>query len=196
MRTKRVIGWIVGFLIIAEVVIVLLSWLLSATMTTGVRPLLSSEGVRWFFSSYVAIIGAPWLVWLLLLSLAGGCMYQSGIFRHGSKPLGKLQGLGYVVAVIMLVIYVACILLLTVAPHAVLLSATGHLSASPFSRALVPVIAMGLIVCSLGYGIVTRAFTSIADVCASMTDGVRKAAPLFLIYVLLAQLVESLLFVF
>lgn len=196
MRTKRIVGWIVGILILAEIVVVLLSWLLSATMTSGVRPLLSSEGVRWFFSNYVVIIGAPSLVWLLLLSLAGGCMYQSGIFRHRSNPLGKLQGLGYIVVLIIMVIYVGCILLLTVVPHAVLLSATGHLSASPFSRALVPVIAMGIIVCSLGYGIVTRAFTSLADVCASMAEGVRKAAPLFLIYVLLAQLIHSLLFVF
>ena len=65
---KRLLAYLVLALALAEVVLVLASWLLSATMAGNVRSLLSSEGVRWFFGGFTTMLASPWLVWLVLLA--------------------------------------------------------------------------------------------------------------------------------
>ena len=45
--------------VIAETLLVILSWLLSALRVEGVRSLLSSEGIRWFFNSFNDLIASP-----------------------------------------------------------------------------------------------------------------------------------------
>lgn len=194
---KRVLGYLAVGLVLAWVVLVLLSWLLSATMGDGVRSLLSSEGIRFFFGGFVDMMLKPLLVWLLLLSMAFGCLRGSGLlatFTTDAHIYHRRQGLRLVA--LLLVLYVALLLLLTATPHAVLLSATGGLWPSPFSRALVPVAAFGIIVFSVSYGAVTRHFTSLTDVWQSLSDGMATAAPLLVLYVLLMQLYSSLCFVF
>ena len=206
---KRWLVYIVVALVVAEVLLVLLSWLLSATMTDGVRSLLSSEGVRWFFGSFTAMMSSAWLVWLLLLSMAGGCLWQSGLLsmfqprpgqeEHGREPvptaLPYRERLALRMTVVLLIIYIGVIVALTVTPHAVLLSATGLLFPSPFSRALVPIVAFGVLLISVVHGWVSGRFVSLADVVSSLTYGIREATPLFVLYVFLCQFVESLRFV-
>lgn len=193
MKTKRLISLLVFLLVTAEVALVLLSWILSATMTEGVRALLSSEGIRWFFGNYADMLGARPLAWLVLLSMAGGAIWKSGLLRFDRS---KDYQHGLVVAMSLLLIYIGVLSLLTLVPHAVLLSATGSLWNSPFSRALVPILAFGIILCSVGHGIAVHAFASLSDVCQAFCFGVGKAAPLFLLYVLSVQFYESLHFVF
>ena len=82
MKIKRIATLTVLLLVVAELILVLTSWLLSATMTEGVRSLLSDVGIRWFLGSLTTFIATPWLVRLLLLAMAGGCFWQSGVFRH------------------------------------------------------------------------------------------------------------------
>ena len=48
-------------LLIAEAVLILLSWILSAMRVDGVRSLLSGEGVRWFFGNFTTMVASPWL---------------------------------------------------------------------------------------------------------------------------------------
>lgn len=193
MKSSRLVARLAVFLVLAQIVLVFLSWLLSATMTEGVHSLLSGEGARWFFAHFTDMLATPWLVWLVLLAMAGGCLYRSRLFcalpivRHG-------QALG--VAVFLLIIYIGVLLLLTAVPHATLLSATGSLWHSPFSHALVPVVAFGVILCSAAYGLVDHSFGGISDVCESLALGIRQSAPLFILYVLFVQFVESLQFVF
>ena len=207
---KKVIAYIALALVLAFVVLVLLSWLLSATMGEGVHSLLSSEGIRFFFGGFVDVARHPLLVWLLLLSMAWGCLSQSGLLQYlpfvtrsmndspgqsgYKRPFGGRRG--SFLLVVMLVLYVGVILLLTVTPHAVLLSATGRLWPSPFSRALVPVVAFGLILLSTVYGVVSRRFLSLSDVCQSLTGGIAAAAPLLMLYVLASQLYAAVSFVF
>ena len=55
MRTKgwkRLYVWAVLVLAVAELLLMLASWLLSATMLGGMRSLLSSEGLRWYAGQY------------------------------------------------------------------------------------------------------------------------------------------------
>lgn len=181
-------------LAVAEVVLVLLSWLLSATQTEGVTSLLSSEGLRWFFGSFVSMLVSKWLVWLLLLSMAGGCLWQSGLLKVSLN--GYRERIAFRTTLILFLIYVLVIVALTAVPHAQLLSATGRLFPSPFSRALVPVVAFGLLLHSAVYGWASGRFTSFADVIDSMSYGLQKAAPLFILYIFFFQFFESLCFVF
>ena len=180
-------------LVLGEVVLVLLSWILSATMTPGVRSLLSDEGIRWFFGGFTAMMCSPLLVWLVLLLMAAGCMSRSGILkaRHSYRDRMALR-----VALVFLIIYIGIILLLTMMPHAVLLSATGSLLPSAFSRSLVPVVAFGVTLVSLAYGLMSGCFHTLADAVDALSAGVRSGAPLFILYLLLLQLWESLRFVF
>jgi len=207
MRTKW-FGVVCATLIVGELVLVLVSWLLSATLTEGVRSLLSSGGVRWFFSNFTTILGRPLLVWLLLALMAAGCLQQSGLVRYLSarssqrhtqaktRPLASRERIAFRLALAFLIIYVGVIALLTVVPHAVLLSATGELFPSPFSRSLVPVICFGVILVSGSFGMMAGRFQSFSDLLHSLTLGIARGAGMLILYVLLIQFYESWRFVF
>ena len=196
---KRLLAVTVSALVVGELLLVLVSWLLSATATGDVRSLLSSEGIRWFVGGFVSMLSTPWLVWLLLLSMSGGCLWQSGLLAILNTPFSALnyrQRIALRITFAFLIIYIGVILLLTAVPHAILLSATGQLLPSPFSRAFIPVVAFGLLLLSIAYGRISGRFTSVADVLAALSFGIGRSAPLFVLYVLAIQFFESLCFVF
>ena len=123
------LGWLCLVTVIAETLLVILSWLLSAMRVEGVRSLLSSEGIRWFFSSFNDLIASPVLVGLLVLMCTLGCLQKSRVTTifGGKKSINFRDRLALYVALAFLLIYVVIIILLTLMPHAILLSATGHL---------------------------------------------------------------------
>lgn len=196
---KRLVTYTAVGLLLAEVLLILVSWLLSATMTEGVRSLLSTEGIRWFFGQFTSMQASPWLVWLLLLSVAWGSVSGSGLIasltrRGGTRPYR--ERLAIRLAAVLLLLYVGVVIMLTAVPHAVLLSATGSLFPSAFSRSLVPLVAFGVVLLSVAFGFMSGRFSSLSDVVSSLTSGISAVAPLFLIYLLAQQLVQSLAFVF
>lgn len=200
---RRLYTWMVCTLAVAQLLLVLLSWLLSAAMTEGVRSMLSGVGVRWFFGSFVDVLASPWLVWLLVLAMAGGSLWESRLLHVAVRRPAKSnaapnyrQRVALLTVVAFLLLYVAAIVALTAIPHAVLLSATGRLFPSAFSRALVPVVAFGVAVAGMVFGLMSGRFQTVADAVASLSNGVSRCAPLFLLYILAAQLLASLHFVF
>lgn len=194
---KRILSYLTAGLLLALVVLVLVSWLLSATQSDGVRSLLSSEGLRFFFGGFTNMLLKPLLIWMLLLSMAWGCLRQSGLLQFFSTSLPTHRRRQMLILLsLVTVVYIGMILLLTVTPQAVLLSATGQLWPSPFSRALVPVIAFGIVLLSVAYGLLARRFLSMADVCQSLIQGIVSAAPLFLLYLFAMQFFGALRFVF
>jgi len=193
---RRIIAYLSLTLVLSMVVLVLLSWLLSATIGEGVHSLLSSEGIRFFFGSFVSVVSHPLLAWIILLSMAWGCLKSCGLLQAFGKSIGYRQRQAFFMSAAFLVLYVGVVLMLTATPHAVLLSATGHLWPSAFSRALVPIVAFGVIMLSVIYGITSRRFLSLADICQTLTDGIAAAAPLLLLYILSIQLFGALRFVF
>ena len=191
--TKEGVGVMASVLLCAEALLIILSWILSTTMTEGVRSLLSSEGIRWFFGSFTGIIASPLLVWLLLALIAIGSVQKSGLTawkRHYRDRLALR------VATVSLLIYLTLIALLTFLPHAILLSATGDLFPSAFSRSLVPIIAFGICVLSITYGVVSGRLKSLSSVIHSLSYGIEKGAVLLVLYILLIQFYESLRLVF
>ena len=199
------LGQVAIFLLMAELLLFILSWLLSATRMEGVRSLLSSEGIRWFFGSFTEIVASPLLVWLLLGLCAWGCIQRSGLLSLFTSspfhlftlsPLTYREKVALRVSLVFLVIYVVMIALLTLMPHAILLSATGSLFPSAFSRSLVPIIAFGLCLVSITFGLVSGHLRDIGDTFAALSSGIAQGAPLIILYLFLIQFYESLRFVF
>ena len=211
------LGVVAFVLFLAEALLFILSWLLSATRMESVRSLISSEGIRWFFGSWQSIVSSPLLVWLLLCLIAWGSLRKSGLMRSGQNggsrsalPLGLSKNfftfhysllpfrdrLALRVSLVFLVIYLFILALLTLTPHAILLSATGHLFPSAFSRSLVPVIAFGVCLVSITFGLVSGRLRSLADILDALSTGIARGAPLIVIYLFAIQLFESFRFVF
>lgn len=193
---KRVFSYIALALILAEVLLVLVSWLLSATMLGGMRSLLSSEGLRWYAGHYTDLLLSPLLAWLLLLSMAAGCMLRSGVLGMLKRAANYRERVAASATSLFLIIYIGVVLLLAVVPHAVLRSATGGLWPSPFSAALVPLLSFGVVLASSIYGLISGRLPHISHVFQSLVDGLSASAPLLLLYVLFIQFYESLRFCF
>ena len=110
---RNLLGVISLFLLLAEALLIILSWLLSATMMEGVRSLLSSEGIRWYFGSFTYIMASPLLVWLLLVLSAVGCFQKSGAeVLFGRQPLTYRERVALRVALVFLCLYLLIIALL------------------------------------------------------------------------------------
>jgi len=185
-------------ILIAQVVLIILSWLLSAMGQEDVRSLLSSEGIRWFVGSFSAITASPLLVWLLLALSAAGCVRQSGavtlLVRHRSQSYR--DRIAWRVALFFLGGYIGIVCLLTLVPHAILLSATGQLFPSAFSRNLLPIIVFGVNTFCVAFGVMAGRLKSLGDVLLSLSFGIAKGASLIILYIMLIQFYESLRFVF
>ena len=192
------LGWLCLVTVIAETLLVILSWLLSAMRVEGVRSLLSSEGIRWFFSSFNDLVASPVLVGLLVLTCALGCLQKSRVTTifSGKKSINFRDRLALYVALAFLLIYVVIIILLTLMPHAILLSATGHLFPSAFSRSLVPIIAFGICIFSVAFGLMAGVMRNLSDILQALSFGITKGAPLLVFYLFAVQLVGCLRFVF
>lgn len=178
---------------VAELLLVILSWLLSATRLEGVRSLISSEGIRWFVGEFIYTLASPLLVWLLLVLVALGCLQRSGLMSRGR---GYRDRVALRVSLSFIIIYVVIICLLTLMPHAILLSVTGSLFPSAFSRALVPIICFGVGVLSISFGMVSGRLHTLTDILDALTFGLQQGAPLIILYIMFFQFYASLLFVF
>ena len=91
---------------------------------------------------------------------------------------------------------VVVLALLTLMPHAVLLSAVGRLFPSSFTNGLVPVLAFAVGAMSLTYGFMVGKLKTVYDAFLLMSGGVAAVAPLVVVYVFVAELYHSILFVF
>ena len=192
MRIK--LPHIAFLLLAAQVLLMLVSWLLSAAIpASGVRSLLSSEGLRWFLGHFSDVLGTPVLLCLLLLLMAYGCLRGCGILRYRSS---YRQNRALMITLFLSVVYVAVVVLLVMMPHAILLSATGTLWPSPFSAAIVPLLAFGITLLSAVYGYVAGSYRNMSDIYQSTINGIRNGAPFLLFYVLIGQLYYSLKFIF
>jgi aminobenzoyl-glutamate transport protein len=183
-----------------QALLMVMSWLLSAAFPlSGIHSLLSGEGLRWLMGYYADQLATPYLVWLLLALMAGGCLYSCGLLAHlrtlTARKASYRESRALLFSVLWLVFYVGAMLLLTVMPHAILLSATGHLWPSPFSASLLPVTMFGILMTAVVYGLVSDHFTNLTAIYDSLLHGLRWGTPLLLFYVLVMQLHCSILFV-
>jgi len=191
---RKILPHIAFALMSCQLLLMPVSWLLSAAYPdSGIHSLLSGEGLRWFMGSYAHMMSTPLLMWLVLLSMSAGCLRLSGLL----SPRDTFrEGRALMITLLVLVVCVVVVVLLAFIPHALLLSATGRLWPSPFSAALIPIVAFVLMLVSAVYGIVSGCFSSLRAVYDALLYGLRGVAPLVLFYVLFLQLILSLRYVF
>lgn len=213
MRMKSKLGWTVLVFVTAQLALILLSWLITAAFPElPIRSLLSSEGVRWFFGSFTANQLTPLLAWFITAAMAVGacvrsrlwaafCTKMSGLLHRRDSTDGR-QGLHYRertglrLALAEFMVYVVIMLLLTVVPHAILLSVTGELFPSAFSSSLIPSLSFVLIVMSLSYGVASGTVDSVARMHRVLVGGLEAGVRIVPAYVIGVQLYMSLLYVF
>lgn len=190
---KRSLPYIALTLAVGELLLVMGSWILSAALPmSGIRSMLSGEGIRFFLGHFADLLATPLLVWLLLLAMAYGVVLRSGVIS-GARSFRSSRA--RLIALLFAAAYLAVVLSMALVPHAVLLSASGTLWPSPFSASLVPLTAFGLAMVAAVYGIVAGTITSLADIYESFVDGLRRAAALLPICILLVLICESLYFI-
>lgn len=206
------ISYVALALIIAQVSLFLVSWLITAARPEiAMHSLLSSEGLRWFFGRFVQNLATPVLVWLLLLSVAYGCVVSSGLGKvlkeWASRRLGTSkkaddftlsyrQRFALRMVIFELCLVIGVMLLLTAVPHAALLSVTGQLFPSSFSASIVPVVAFAICIFSITYGVMSGRFHSVPEIFRSICTGIAPTTPLWILYILAAELYFSVRFVF
>ena len=203
MRTERRAHWLaVAVLAIPalQVLLFLVSWLINAASPESVvRSLLGSEGIRWFFGSFVDNVASPPLGWILVGAVAYGAVRESGVIeaiRRSPAQRTYRQTFALRMVLVQMIVFLAVWAAMAFLPHAPLLSATGSLFPSSFSRSLIPSLAFCVGVGAVVYAVLAGGKQAPADILAVLTSGIRKAAPLILIYVMLSELVCSVAYVF
>ena len=202
MNKEKITTWLalltVG-LLAAHALLFLVSWLVTAMRPdTAMHSLLSSEGIRWFFGSFVGNVASPLLVWILVLAMAFSVMADTRLLhdiRHLAalpyRPRFALQFVAFELFLFIVVVVISALV-----PHAPLLSVTGQLFPSSFSRSLIPMIAFCVILMSVTYGLLSGKMKSWDEAFLSITRGVSRVAPLILVYIVAAELFCSLMYVF
>ena len=176
-------------LFLTQLLLMLVSWLLSAAFPeSGIRSLLSSEGLRWFFGHFSHQLATPVLLCLLLVIMAYGVFRRCGALSY-QATFRERRAL--TMTLLLAVVALVLILLLMAIPHAVMLSAMGTLWPSPFSRALLPMLCFIVIALTAFYGIMAGYLNNLTDVYDALLYGIRQGAPLLLFYLLIAQLFLS-----
>ncbi len=187
-----------------QVALILGSWLWSAARPdSAVRSLLSPGGIRWFFGSFVGNEASPALVWIVLAGMAAGSLRSSGVLRGmvrlflpAGRPLTSLQKFAARCSLALLAVEMAVVVLLTLPPHALLLSVTGELFPSSFSIAVVPIVAFVCVTVSVFYGLLGHVYQSLSDVVRGLCHDADALTALLLLYVLACQLCHSVAYVF
>ena len=79
---RNILNWVVLVIPVMQVLLFLVSWLINAALPESqVRSLLGSEGISWFFGSFVDHVATPPLVWILVAAIAYGATRESGILE-------------------------------------------------------------------------------------------------------------------
>lgn len=188
-------------LAVTNIIVIIGSWIVGAAVpSTHLRSMLSEEGIRWFVGNFAEIMGSQILVWILLASFATGVLRTSGITEVIKKIIHHerieyRQRLALNILVITISMIICIMAYLTLMPQAVLLGASGKLFPSSFASGIVPIILFTITITAIIYGIVSQTIRSIHQITDAICHGVSSFAPLFLIYILTAQLIYCLAFV-
>lgn len=186
-------------LIVAQALLVVGSWILTAAKPNiHMRSILGSDGLRWLFGTFVDNISTPMLVWMLLLGVALGLLWASGLPRalRSYRKITGYERMALLVVLWEVVAIVVAIVLLAFVPHAVLLSALGTLLPSSFSASAFPMFTFTLSIIAITYGSITGAFRSVAGMFVTMSDGVGALSPLMVLYAIGMEFYCSLVWVF
>lgn len=193
MKRLKIFAWVGLVLGVAQILLMLTSWLLTAAMPdVFVRSLLSAEGIRWFLGQFQSNMASPLLVWLVLCSIAHGAYRRSGISRYNHHEYRQRFAMG--VACFGFVLLLLIMLALTLLPHAILLNVMGGLFPSSFTQCIIPYCAFVCTVVCCSFGVMSGKMKGVVGIFEALTSGIAWGAPSFVLYILAAQLYYSLSF--
>ncbi len=205
--STRWTGWLyrLALLIaVSEVALIVGSWLVSsAEPGIAMRSLLSPSGVRWYFGTYADRLATPWLAYIILGAMAWGCVEQSNLWsvvriycstqRHS---LTTQQVFALLISISFLALQIITIALLTLLPHAILLSVTGNIWPSSFSRSLVPILAFMATTTHTLYDVLSGETKGLTQIGQKITSKSTSLMPVLLLYCLAVDLVGCIGYVF
>ena len=212
MRNK--LGYIVLVLLVSQLALILLSWLVTAAFPElPMRSVLSSEGIRWFFGSFVSNQLSPLLIYFIMAMMAVGACVRSRLYDALRETLSNTRSslttssnhqhkvhyrekVGLRIALVEFIVYVIIMVLLTAIPHAILLSVTGQLFPSSFSSSFIPSLSLIIIIMSLTYGVASGTIDSVAKMHKVLVGGLEVGSRLVPTYVVGIQLYMSIRYVF
>ena len=178
-RGQRLFAVIMLLLLVAQGLVILGSWLITAILPSlQLHSLLSSEGIRWFFGQFSYNLASPIMVWM-----------------HLKRPLDFRQRLALRFVVSELVVLIAVLVLLTLLPHAVLLNIDGHLFPSSFSDSIIPYLSFSACIMGVSYAFLSGHITSLVQTFSMLCSKFDTLSPLFVLYIAAAQLFCSIRFV-
>ncbi len=192
------ITFITCSLLLLQIMVVILSWMIKTIYPDfNGRSLLSGEGVRWFLGNFTNNVASNILVWIILIGLSWGAIRASNILQvfKRSHTLSYRERLGFRVVLIEIMIWVIVIVLLSFIPHAAMLSITGQLFPSSFSKSIVPLIAFIALFSSITYGLIIGRLRKGNLIIEALSNGIKQIAPYIIIYIILVQLIYSIKFV-
>ena len=192
------ITFITCSLLLFQIMVVILSWMIKTIYPDfNGRSLLSGEGVRWFLGNFTNNVASNILVWIILIGLSWGSIRASNILQvfKRSHTLSYRERLGFRVVLIEIMIWVIVIVLLSFIPHAAMLSITGQLFPSSFSKSIVPLIAFIALFSSITYGLIIGRLGKGNLIIEALSNGIKQIAPYIIIYIILVQLIYSIKFV-
>ena len=212
MRNK--LGYIVLVLLVSQLALILLSWLVTAAFPElPMRSVLSSEGIRWFFGSFVSNQLSPLLIYFIMAVMAVGACVRSRLYDALRETLSNTRSslttssnhqhkvhyrekVGLRIALVEFIVYVIIMILLTAIPHAILLGVTGQLFPSSFSSSFIPSLSLIIIIMSLTYGVASGTIDSVAKMHKVLVGGLEVGSRLVPTYVVGIQLYMSIRYVF
>ena len=212
MRNK--LGYIVLVLLVSQLALILLSWLVTAAFPElPMRSVLSSEGIRWFFGSFVSNQLSPLLIYFIMAVMAVGACVRSRLYDALRETLSNTRSslttssdhqhkvhyrekVGLRIALVEFIVYVIIMVLLTAIPHAILLSVTGQLFPSSFSSRFIPSLSLIIIIMSLTYGVASGTIDSVTKMHKVLVGGLEVGSRLVPTYVVGIQLYMSIRYVF
>ena len=192
------IAFITCSLLLLQIMVVILSWMIKTIYPEfNGRSLLSGEGVRWFLGNFTNNVASNILVWIILIGLSWGAIRASNILQvfKRSHTLSYRERLGFRVVLIEIMIWFTVIALLSFIPHAAMLSITGQLFPSSFSKSIVPLIAFIALFSSITYGLIIGKLRKGNLIIEALSNGIKQIAPYIIIYIILVQLIYSIKFV-
>ena len=181
------IAFITCSLLLLQIMVVILSWMIKTIYPEfNGRSLLSGEGVRWFLGNFTNNVASNILVWIILIGLSWGAIHASHILQvfKRSHTLSYRERLGFRVVLIEIMIWFIVIVLLSFIPHAAMLSITGQLFPSSFSKSIVPLIAFIALFSSITYGLIIRRLRKGNLIIEALSNGIKQIAPYIIIYIL------------
>ena len=192
------IAFITCSLLLLQIMVVILSWMIKTIYPEfNGRSLLSGEGVRWFLGNFTNNVASNILVWIILIGLSWGAIRASNILQvfKRSHTLSYRERLGFRIVLIEIMIWFIIIVLLSFIPHAAMLSITGQLFPSSFSKSIVPLIAFITLFSSITYGLIIGRLRKGNLIIEALSNGIKQIAPYIIIYIILVQLIYSMKFV-